>query len=77
MSAAMDAKAFRELSEEELTQKLRDLRDDLFKLKLRASTTQLENPSRIRQLRREIARGETVLRELARRPSAPSAGQAP
>lgn len=62
----MDAKAFRELSAEELTQKLRDLRDELFKLKLRASTTQLENPARIRQLRRQVAIGETVRREFLR-----------
>jgi large subunit ribosomal protein L29 len=76
MSATMDAKAFRELSTDELDQKLRDLRDDLFKLKLRASVTQLENPSRIRQLRREIARGETVLRELARKQASPAVEQA-
>lgn len=71
----MDAGAFRELSEEELKQKLRDLRDDLFKLKLRASVTQLENPARIRQLRREIARGETVRRELLRKAASPGAEQ--
>ncbi len=59
----MDVKELRELSAEELEQKLLELRDDLFKLKLRASTTQLENPARIRQLRREIARGETVRSE--------------
>lgn len=63
----MDAKAFRELSAEELTQKLGDLRDELFKLKLRAGATQLENPARIRQLRREIAIGETVRRESLRK----------
>ena len=63
----MDPGDFRELSAEELAQKLRDLRDDLFKLKLRASVTQLENPARIRRLRREIARGETVRQELLRK----------
>lgn len=63
----MDAKAFRELSAEELEQKLGDLRDELFKLKLRASTSQLENPARIRQLRRGIAIGETVRRESLRK----------
>ncbi len=77
MMATMDAKEFRELSTEELEQKLRELRDDLFKLKLRASTTQLENPSRIRLLRREIARGETVRRELLRKPAHPGAAQTP
>ena len=76
MSAAMDAKAFRELSAEELDQKLHELRDGLFKLKLRASVTTLENPARIRQVRREIARGETVRRELSRTQSTPGTGRA-
>ncbi len=73
----MGAKEFRELSTEELDQKLRELRDDLFKLNLRASTTQLENPARIRQLRREIARGETVRREFLRKHARPGAGRTP
>jgi len=72
----MDATEFRELSADELDQKLRELRDDLFKLKLRSSTTQLENPARIRQLRREIARGETVRHELVRKQASPVAEQA-
>ncbi len=77
MSAVIDAKGFRELTPEELAQKLRELRDDLFKLKLRASVTQLENPSRIRELRRAIARGETVRGEMLRRADSPGAEQAP
>ncbi len=73
----MDAKEFRELSAEDLEGKLRELRDNLFKLKLRASTTQLENPARIRQLRREIARGETVRRETLRKQAHPETEQTP
>ncbi len=73
----MDAKEFRELSAEELDQKLSELRDDLFKLRLRASSTQLENPARMRQLRREIARGETVRGELLRKQAGPGAGHMP
>lgn len=73
MTAMMDAKAFRELSAEELEQKLRDLRDELFKLRLRAGVTQLENPARIRKLRREIAIGETVRRESLRKLASPGA----
>ena len=73
----MDVKEFRELSAEELEQKLRELRDDLFKLKLRASTTQLENPARIRQLRHEIARGETVRGEILRKQARPGTEQTP
>lgn len=67
----MDAKEFRELSAEELEQKLREVRDELFKLRLRASVAQLENPARIRRLRREIAIGETVRRESLRKPASP------
>lgn len=63
----MDAKSFRELSAAELEQKLHDTRDELFKLKLRASVAQLENPARIRKLRRQIAVGETVRRESLRK----------
>ena len=73
----MDAKEFRELSAEELDQKLRELRDDLFKLRLRASTTPLENPVRIRRLRREIARGETVRGELFRKQAGSGAEHTP
>lgn len=71
----MDAKEFRELSMEELDQKLRELRDDLFKLRLRGSTTQLENPARIRRLRREIARAETIRTECVRKQPQGGAGQ--
>ena len=73
----MDAKAFRELSAEELEQKIRDVRDELFKLKLRASAGQLENPARIRQLRREIAVGETVRRESLRNQVSPGVERTP
>ncbi|MGH7369779.1 MAG: 50S ribosomal protein L29 [Candidatus Methylomirabilaceae bacterium] len=73
----MDAKEFRDLSPEELAYKLRELRDDLVKLKLRASVTQLENPARIRQLRRAIARGETVRRESLRGTGSAAAEQVP
>ena len=73
----MDAKAFRELSAEELEQKVRDVRDQLFKLKLRASVGQLENPTRIRQLRREIAIGETVRRESLRNQVSPAVERRP
>ena len=73
----MDAKEFRELSAEELDQKIRDVRDELFKLKLRASAGQLENPARIRQLRRQIAVGETVRRESLRNQVSPGVERTP
>jgi large subunit ribosomal protein L29 len=59
----MKAKELRELNIEELQQKRGDLREDLFRLKMRKAVAQLENPVRLRQLRRDIARVETILRE--------------
>ena len=59
----MKAKELRELSIEELQQKRGDLREDLFRLKMRKAVAQLENPVRLRHLRRDIARVETILRE--------------
>lgn len=59
----MKAKDLRELTDEELQQKRGDFREDLFRLKMRKAVAQLENPIRIRQLRRDIARIETILRE--------------
>lgn len=73
----MDAKAFRQLSAVEMEQKLHDTRDELFKLKLRASVAQLENPARIRKLRREIAVGETVRGESLRKQIASEVEPAP
>lgn len=62
----MKAGELRELPPEELERKLEELREELWKLKLRAAVRPLENPARIRSLRRDIARAETVKRELAR-----------
>jgi large subunit ribosomal protein L29 len=51
------------LTREELEHKRRDLAEEGFNLKMRKSFKQLENPLRLRQLRREIARINTVIRE--------------
>ena len=64
----------KDLTLEELRQKEADLQEDLFKLRLRQATTQLENPMRIRQLRRDIARIRTAQGALAH--AAPSAAPA-
>ncbi len=53
-----------DLTRDELHQKVLDLQDELFKLRLRQATTQLENPMRIRQIRRDIARIRTAERAL-------------
>lgn len=63
------------LTAEELRQKAAELQEDLFKLRLRQAATQVENPMRIRQLRRDIARIRTAQRALAEaRPAAPAEG---
>jgi large subunit ribosomal protein L29 len=54
----------KDLTAEELRQKEGGLHEELFKLRLRQATTQLENPMRIRQLRRDIARIRTAKRAL-------------
>ena len=59
----MKIKDLRELIAEELQQKRGDFREDLFRLRMRKAVAQLENPIRLRQLRRDIARIETILRE--------------
>jgi len=61
----MTAKEMQDLSPEELDKKEAELREDLFKLRMRAAVSQLENPARIRGLRRDIARIHTVRRARA------------
>lgn len=62
----MRARQLREMSVEELEQRARDLREELFNLRFQHFMGQLENPMRLRELRREIARTLTVLRERQR-----------
>ena len=61
----MKAKELREMSTEDLMKKELDLREDLFKLKFRHGIRKLENPARLNQLRKEIARVRTVMTEKA------------
>lgn len=58
-----NASAIREMTPEELSKTLRSDREELLTLRLRKNTGQVDNPARIRTLRREIARLETVARE--------------
>jgi large subunit ribosomal protein L29 len=60
----MKAKEIRELSAEELTTKLGELKKDLFNLRLQHATNKLENVNKISEVKRDIARVNTVLREL-------------
>ena len=57
------ASELRELSTEEVGQALAETKEELFNLRFQHATGQLENYRRLRQLRREVARAMTVLRE--------------
>ena len=59
----MKSSELRDLSVEELLAKARELRDELFNVKIRKATGQLENTARLSTLRRDIARVETVMSE--------------
>lgn len=61
----MQAKELREQGAEELQQKERELREELFRLRLRKGAGQLGNAMKIQQTRRDLARVLTVLRELS------------
>ena len=63
----MKAKELKNLSVEELNKKLGELKKDLFNLRLQHATNQLENPLRIAEVKKDIARVKTVLREQAGR----------
>jgi large subunit ribosomal protein L29 len=57
------ASELRDLSDDELVAKARELRDELFNTRIRKTTGQLENTAKLRTLRRDVARAETLLRE--------------
>ena len=59
----MRATEMRRLSNEELSQRLNDSSDDLFRLRFQLISGQLQNHRRVREVRREIARIKTIVRE--------------
>ena len=59
----MKAKEIKELTTQELDQKLYDLKEELFNLRFQLATGQLDNPMRIREVKRTYARVKTILRE--------------
>ncbi|QXD23819.1 50S ribosomal protein L29 [Opitutia bacterium ISCC 51] len=61
----MKAKEIRDLSEQEIEKKVRDTRQELMNLRLRKQAGQVEAPSQLLELRRDIARMETILKERA------------
>ena len=61
----MKAAELRDLSDQELRGKLRELQEELFNLRFQLATGQIENVGRIRTVRRDIARLKTVQRQRA------------
>ena len=59
----MKATEIRKMSVEELSTKLNDLKKDLFMLRMQHATNHLDNPIKISNVRRDIARVKTVLHE--------------
>ena len=59
----MKARELRDLSEVELRQKVQDFTVELFNLKFQHATGQLENTERLPQVRKDLARVKTILRE--------------
>ncbi len=60
----MKASELRDLSKAELEKKVSDLKDELFSLRFQSVTGQLGNHMRIREVKHDIARAKTILREL-------------
>lgn len=59
----MKVREIRDLSSDELNLKLDSLKEELFNLRFQVATGQLDNPMRVREVRKDIARVKTVLRQ--------------
>jgi large subunit ribosomal protein L29 len=63
MAAVTKATELRELTDENLVEKLREAKAELFNLRVQSATGQLDNHGRLQVIRREIARIYTIMRE--------------
>jgi len=61
----MEAKELRDLTIDDLERKSAELREEIGHLKLKRATNRLENPMKLRETKRDLARVETVLRQKA------------
>lgn len=61
--AKLKVSEIKELGHEEIEQKLEETKEELFNLRFQNATGQLDNYKRIRELKRDVARIKTVLRE--------------
>lgn len=59
----MKANKFRDMSEKELELKLNEFKGELFNLRFQMATGQLENPMRLKDVKKSIARIKTILKE--------------
>ncbi|GHU81257.1 50S ribosomal protein L29 [Clostridia bacterium] len=59
----MKASELRELTEEELELKLKNLKEELFNLRFQLAVNQIDNPMRISAVKKDIARVHTVIRQ--------------
>ena len=63
MMKAKEIKEVRALSVEKLEEKLQELKKDLFMLRMQHATNQLDNPMQIANVKKDIARVKTIIRE--------------
>ncbi|NLW22800.1 MAG: 50S ribosomal protein L29 [Tissierellia bacterium] len=59
----MKAKEIRQMTDQQLNEKLKELKSELFNLRFQLATGQLDNPMRIKAVRKDIARIKTIVRE--------------
>jgi large subunit ribosomal protein L29 len=59
----MSAEEIREMTDDQIRERVRELREELFRLRFRRSMMELENPQLPKTIRRDIARMKTILRE--------------
>ena len=59
----MSNKELRELNNEEMNKKIAEYKEELFNLRMNQASGNLEKPSRIRELRKLVARMKTIMRE--------------
>ena len=73
----MKAAKWRDLSDDEMTQKVRELSEEVFNLRFQLTMGVAKNPSRIGEVRRDLARAYTIIRERGGAPAAVAAAVAP
>lgn len=59
----MKVNEIRDLTTEEIIKKITDAKEELFNLRFQQATGNLEKPSRLRELRKQVARMKTIIRE--------------